>query len=133
MKKLFNILLLCAAFGFAFTSCSKDDDESNNLKEQIIGTWDATAVQFSSDNNWLDVTNYPNLALSISFYDDNTYRSRGALGSGDGTYKIQGKTVATYIDGDLIATYEIKSISNTNIEVLMTMNGETLGIRGKKR
>lgn len=131
MKKL---LLLVAAIGcVAFTGCSKDDDESNNLKEQIIGTWDATAVQFSSDNNWLDVTNYPNLALSISFYDDNTYHSRGALGSGDGTYKIQGKTVATYIDGDLIATYEIKSISNTNIEVLMTMNGETLGIRGKKR
>lgn len=48
MKKL---LLLVAAIGcVAFTGCSKDDDESNNLKEQIIGTWDATAVQFSSDN-----------------------------------------------------------------------------------
>lgn len=133
MKKLFYALLLCAAFGLGLTSCSKDENEFGNLKEQIIGTWNATEAQFDADGIWWDITKYPNMYMSITFYEDDTYYSSGALGSGGGTYRIKGKTITTYIDGDLIATYEVKSISSGNIEILLTMDGTTMGVRAKKQ
>ncbi len=132
MKKLLNILLLCAAFGFVFTSCSKDDD-SETIKEQIIGTWDATEVQFDNDGKWIDITNRPSAAISITFERDGSYYSKGALGNGNGTYTVNGKTIKTYIDGDLIGTYVIKYISDSNAELSLTMGGETMDIRAKKR
>lgn len=131
MKKLLNILLLCAAFGFVFTSCSKDDD-SETIKEQIIGTWDATEVQFDNDGKWIDITNRPSAAISITFERDGSYYSKGALGNGNGTYTVNGKTIKTYIDGDLIGTYVIKYISDTNAELSLTMGSETMDIRAKK-
>ena len=39
MKKLFNIMFLCATYLLIFSSCSKDDDISIT-KEQVVGTWD---------------------------------------------------------------------------------------------
>ena len=41
-------------------------DEPDDIKSQIIGTWDATAVK-TSGHDWTDITDYPSLALSITF------------------------------------------------------------------
>lgn len=131
MKKVLSLMLLLATV-FTFSACSSDDDEPDTgIKENIIGTWDATSVKV--DNEWFDITNYPSLAMSITFDSDGSYYGRGALGNGGGTYSISGKTIKTYIDGELYGTYVVKNISNKNAELSLTIDGETLDIRAKKR
>lgn len=131
MKKVFPFMLLLATV-FAFSACSSDDDEPDTgIIENIIGTWDATSVKV--DNEWFDITNYPNLAMSITFDSDGSYYGRGALGNGGGTYSISGKTIKTYIDGELYGTYVVKSISSKYAELSLTIDGENMDIRAKKR
>ncbi len=124
-------MLLLATLVIALPSCSDDKDEPNNLKEQIIGTWDATAVLIYGE--WIDITNRPNLALSATFRKNGTYYGEGALGDGGGTYKISGNTVTTYIDNELFATYTVKTISGNKAEVTMSMGTDKLELRLKKR
>ena len=126
-------MLLLATIFIALPSCSDDKDEPDaGLKEQIIGTWDATDVKFD-DSDWLDITNRPSLAVSISFNKDGRYYSWGALGEGDGTYTIKGNTIKTYIDGELIGTYVVKSISGNRAELSFTMGNTTMEFKAKKR
>lgn len=131
MKKVFSLMLLLATLVIALPSCSDDKDEPNNLKEQIIGTWDATAVLV--DGEWIDITNRPSLAVSATFHKDGTYYGEGALGDGGGTYKVSGNTVTTYIDNEPYATYTVKTISGSNAEVTMSMGTSKLELRLKKR
>lgn len=133
MKKLFSLMLLLATM-LTFTACSSDDDEPENgiSKADLIGLWDATAVQFNNDGKWIDITNRPDLALSISFYEDGSYYGKGALGDGEGTYTLSGNTIKTYIDGELYGTYVVKSLVGDRAELTLTMDGETMEIRAKK-
>lgn len=131
MKKVFSLMLLLATLVIALPSCSDDKDEPNDLKEQIIGTWDATAVLAYGE--WIDITNRPNLAMSATFRKNGTYYGEGALGDGGGTYKISGNTVTTYIDNELFATYTVKTISGNKAEVTMSMGTSKLELRLKKR
>lgn len=123
--------MLLLATVFAFSACSSDDEPDTDIKENIIGTWDATSVKV--DNEWFDITNYPSLAMSITFDSDGSYYGRGALGNGGGTYSISGKTIKTYIDGELYGTYVVKNISSKNAELSLTIDDETMDIRAKKR
>ncbi|MDO5396003.1 MAG: hypothetical protein Q4F07_08590 [Bacteroidales bacterium] len=132
MKKLFSLMLLLATM-LTFTACSGDDEPENGIsKSDLIGLWDATAVQFNNDGKWIDITNRPDLALSISFYEDGSYYGEGALGDGEGTYTLSGNTIKTYIDGELYGTYVVKSLIGDQAELTLTMEGETIGIRAKK-
>ena len=132
MKKVFSVMLLLATM-LTFTACSSNDEPENSIsKDQLIGLWDATAVQFNNDGNWVDITNRPDLALSISFYEDGTYYGEGALGDGEGTYTLSGNTIKTYIDGELYGTYVVKSLVGDQAEPTLTMDDETMGIRAKK-
>ncbi len=90
------MLLLIATLSF-LPSCSGDDDEPGNIQSQMIGTWYATAVKFSGDNDWTYITKYPSMSLSITFNKDGSYYGRGALGNGLGTYIVPGKTNKTYV------------------------------------
>lgn len=94
-------MLLLATFMVFLPACSDDKDEPEDIKLQIIGTWDATSVKFS-DTDWVDISSYPSMALSITFNKDGSYYGRGALGNGGGTYTVSGKTIKTYIDGELL-------------------------------
>lgn len=133
MKKVFSLMLLLATLVISLSSCSDDKDEPDaEIKENIIGTWDATAVKFE-DGEWIDITNMPTLSLSITFNSDGSYYGRGALGNGGGTYTISGKTIKTYIDGELYGTYVVKTLSGNHAELSLTMDGETMEIRAKKR
>ena len=125
-------MLLFATIMMFLPSCSDDKDDPDDIKSQIIGTWDATSVKLS-DNRWIDITNYPSLALSITFNKDGSYYGRGALGNGGGTYKISGKTINTYVDGELYATYYVKSLSGKNAELSLTMGSSSMEIRALKR
>lgn len=132
MKKVFSLMLLLAAIVIALPSCSDDKDEPDNLKEQIIGTWDATAILV--DGEWNDMTNISgSRTLSATFYKDGTYYGEGALGDGGGTYKISGNTITTYIDNELFATYTVKSITGNVAEVTMSIETSKIDLRLKKR
>lgn len=132
MKKVFSLMLLLATM-LTFTACSSDDEPENSIsKDQLIGLWDATAVQFNKDGKWIDITSRPDLALSITFYEDGSYYGEGALGNGDGTYTLSGKTIKTYVDGELYGTYTVNSLVNDKAELTLTMGSETMGIKAKK-
>lgn len=132
MKKVFSLMLLLATI-LTFTACGDDDEPKNNIsKEQLIGIWDATTVQFNNDGKWLDTTNRPDLASSIYFYEDGTYYGYGALGNGDGTYTLSGNTIKTYVDGQLYGTYVVEFLVGNVAELTLAMGAETMGIRAKK-
>jgi len=132
MKKVFSLMLLLATM-LTFTACGSDDEPENGIsKDQLIGLWDATAVQFNNDGRWIDITNRPDMALSISFYEDGSYYGEGALGNGDGTYTLSGNTIKTYVDGELYGTYTVNSLVGEMAELTLTIGGETMGIKAKK-
>ena len=127
-------MLLFATF-FMFAACSSDDDDdtsSSGIKENIVGTWDATSVKFE-DSDWIDITSMPSVAMSVTFNSDGTYYGRGALGNGGGTYTVSDNSIMTYVDGELYGVYVVKSMTATNAELLLTMDGETMEIKAKKR
>lgn len=132
MKKVFSLMLLLATM-LTFAACSSDDEPENSInKDQLIGLWDATAVQFNNDGKWIDITNRPDLALSISFYEDGSYYGEGALGDGEGTYTLSGNTIKTYVDGELYGTYTVNSLVGEKAELTLTMGSETMGIKANK-
>lgn len=126
------MLLLIATISF-LPSCSSDDDEPDNIKSQMIGTWDATAVRFSGDSDWTDITKYPSMALSITFNKDGSYYGRGALGNGSGTYTVSGKTIKTYVGGELYGTYYVKTVSGNYAELSLTMGNSSIEIKATRR
>lgn len=132
MKKVFSVMLLLATLLVSFTACSDDKNEPDDIKSQIIGTWDATSVKFS-DSDWIDITNLPSMSLSITFNSDGSYYGRGALGNGRGTYTVSGKTIKTYVDGELYGTYYVKSLDGKNAELSLTMGSSSMEIRAVKR
>lgn len=126
-------MLLLATIVAILPSCSEDKDEPDNIKSQIIGTWDATAVKFEGDKNWTDITSLPSMSLSITFNKDGSYYGRGALGNGSGTYKVSGKTITTYIDGEVYGTYYVRSLTGNSAELTLSMGKSSMDIRAVKR
>ena len=125
-------MLLLATMMVFLPSCSKDDDEPEDIKTQMIGTWDAASVKFS-DSDWVDITNYPSMALSLTFNKDGSYSGRGALGNGSGTYTVSGRTIKTYVGGELYATYYVNSISGNKAELKLTMGSTSMEIRATRK
>lgn len=135
MKKLFSRMLLLGAVAsmvVSFASCSKDDDKDENLKEQIVGTWDATAVKFDG-GEWTSVSVGSSVGVTITFRANGTYAGSGALGNGEGTYTLDGRTIKTYVDGQLYGTYTIRELNGSTAELRLTMGSESVDIRAKKR
>lgn len=133
MKKVFSMMLLLATIAIIFPSCSDDEDAPDaGIRENIVGTWVATSVKFE-DSNWIDITNMPSLSLSITFNSDGSYYGRGALGNGGGTYTISGNVIKTYVNGELYGTYVVKSLSDNQAELSLSMDGSTMDIRATKR
>ena len=62
-----------------------------------------------------------------------SYYGRGALGNGGGTYTISGKTIKTYVDGELYGTYVVKTLSGNHAELSLSMDDSTMEIRATKR
>ncbi|MBP3832484.1 MAG: lipocalin family protein [Bacteroidaceae bacterium] len=138
MKKF--LLLLVMAMPLLFVSCSKDSDNDINNgsdfdypMEQLYGKWNAISVQV--DGKWYDVTEYPytKFGMSITFNKDGSYYGAGYFGNGSGTYKVKGKTITTYIDGQVYATYYVNSLSSSIAELTMEMGGDSLKMKAKKQ
>lgn len=124
---LFTIVL-------SFSSCGSDNEETDTaIKESIIGTWEGTSAFV--DGVWIDLTKYPyssRFGFSATFYSDGTYYGQGAFGTGGGTYKINGKTIETYVDNRLYLKYQIKVMTNTVAELTIIEGNSTLDVKVKK-
>ena len=130
MKKALFFMLLAVLF--AGTSCSKSNSEKDNFKEQIIGTWDAT--QAYVDGKWIDVTSSPKLRISATFKKDGTYYGQSDIfGTCNGTYKVDGKTIRTYVDGELYMTFSVLSLENDVADINISDGSDSVRIRFKKR
>lgn len=125
-------MLLLATLLASFIACSDDKDEPKDIKFQIIGTWDTSSVKFS-DSNRGDITNLPSMSLSITFNSDGSYYGTEALGTGAGTYTVSGKTIKTYVDGELYGTYYVKSLFGNNAELSLTMGTSSMDIKAVRR
>ena len=128
MKKIFGLMLLCIAT-VVFVSCEKEDDTF--LTNQIVGTWETTQGYVGGE--LLDIPSYSDMYSTMTFYEDGRYYGDSELfGSGWGTYTLSGKTLKTYIDGELFYTYSIKSLTETSAEVTMAYDFANIALRLEK-
>lgn len=117
-------------------SCSKDDsvgidDMIGGVKigEAIVGTWVLTDVKMKETDSYISWVYKPTYA---SFNSDGTYYGSGYFGTGEGKWSMKGKIINTYIDGQLYVSYEVISVTATNAELKMTIDGSTIWIRCRK-
>jgi hypothetical protein len=131
MKKFFALMLLLATM-IGFSSCSKE--ENGIPKRVLVGTWNGVAVK--SNGGWIDITKYPyssKLGFSATFYSDGSYFGKGSLGTGSGTYKLNGNTIKTYVDGELYLTYYVISWTETSAMLTITDNSGSMDVRVEKQ
>lgn len=133
MKKLF---LVCVAIiaAVAFIGCDKDEDSKFKYGDAIYGTWDITHIK-QNDGSWLDITSsiFDRFHASATFNSDGTYSGSGYFGNGSGTYKASGSMIICYISGVEYAKYDVHSLSGELAEMTMTMDGDSVDIKCKKR
>lgn len=134
MKKLLSLIAVLTLILATFTACSKDDyNDDSSIKENIIGTWEGTAILI--DGKWIDITKYPyssRVSISATFYKDGTYYGRGSLGTGSGTYKVNGKTIETYVGGKLYLKYKVKEMTSTTAELTIIEGSSSIDVKVKK-
>lgn len=129
MKKIFGLMLLCAMM-VGFVSCEKDD--GGFAVSQIVGTWEAT--QCKIDGEWISLPSDGELSIKMSFYEDGRYYGDSDIfGTGWGTYSLSGDTIRTYIDGELLYTYYIKSLTDTTAEVTMSNGSSSIDFKLAKK
>ena len=125
----FFAFAMVAIVSLSFVSCSDDDADSPYVSD-IVGTWKLTEVKTSASGSYIS---WPFQATYASFNSDGTYYGSGYFGNGSGTWNLKGNTVTTYVDGELFFTYEIISVSGSNAELKMSMDGESIWIKCKKQ
>ena len=125
----FLAFAMVAIVSLSFASCSDDDADSPYVSD-IVGKWKLTEVKTSASGSYIS---WPFQATYASFNSDGTYTGRGYFGNGSGTWNLKGNTVTTYVDGELFFTYEIISVSGSNAELKMSMDGESIWIKCKKQ
>lgn len=129
MKKYLFLLFILVVTSCAFISCNSDDDEDNQYKSAIVGTWKITKVKTSQSGSYID---WPFKTTYASFKSDGTYNGAGYFGTGSGTWSIDGNTVNTYVGGKLYASYEIISVTSITSELKMSMGNDTVWIKCTK-
>jgi heat shock protein HslJ len=111
MKRFLFAIFAVAAI--AFVGCNKDDESSEQFdydKELLYGTWDI--VKFNGANWTLTPT-------SATFNSDGTYIGAGYFGNGSGTYRLSGKRITTYVDGEKYMWYDVVSLDGETAELLV--------------
>ena len=128
MKKETLVLVMMALFSLCVTSCSKDDDvDLGNFdypQAELFGTWKASTIY--ANGRWIVVSDYPRYNMSITFNKNGTFSGEGYLGNGSGTYKLSGKTITTYVDGMVYATYYVSSYNAGVADFTITIGKESL-------
>lgn len=129
MKKVLGLLLLCV-ISIGFMSCEKEEDSFS--VSQIIGTWETTQGYVGGE--WIDIPSYSDMYVTMTFYEDGRYYGDSELfGSGWGTYTLNGNTLNTYFNGELLYTYTIQSLTETSAEVTMAYDNANIPLRLEKQ
>lgn len=127
MKKKFLWIALLA-MGIVLSSCSKDDDvdlgQFDYPINELFGTWKASTIWVGS--SYIAVSNHPQYAMSITFNSNGTFNGNGYLGNGSGTYKVNGKTITTYVDGGIYATYYVTKYEQGMADFTITIGKESI-------
>ena len=129
MKKVFSMMSLLVMLNFCMTSCSKDEIDLGSFDyptNELFGTWKASVIHVKGSLKLIIVEDYPKYKMSITFNSDGTFSGEGYLGNGSGTYRLYGKTITTYIDGKVYATYTVNSLSSSVADITLTMGGESI-------
>ena len=92
---------------------------------ELFGTWKASVIHVKGSLKWIIVEDYPKYKMSITFNSDGTFSGEGYLGNGSGTYRLYGKTITTYIDGKVYATYTINDLSSSIADITLAMEEES--------
>lgn len=132
MKRFLSILILTITSLGIFYSCTKLEKFDYPM-DTLCGTWEGTAIKI--DGEWQDITSsiFQKLHFSITFHSDGTYYGKGYFGNGSGTYKAFGKTIETYVDGELYFTYHVNSMNGSTAELTMSAKGSGIEIRVRKQ
>lgn len=133
-----SLMLAVLVSGLIVTGCSEDEDnEFNYPMETLYGTWIGTGIYIESDGTWIDPTSswlYDDLEFSITFYEDGKYYGKGFFGTGRGTYKAEGNTITTYVDGEMYLYYKVTSLTNNKAELTMyDGSGDSMKLRVTKK
>lgn len=132
-KELLAIVLLLFCFLFV-TSCSKDDEgvsgDFDYPKDELYGTWIATSI--IEKGRLIIVEDYPQYKMSITFNKNGTFSGSGYLGNGSGTYKVNGKKIITYVDGEVYIVYNVESLSSNIVNVTFKVGNEKWDIYAYK-
>ena len=137
MKKIFRLLGIGLIMTLALSACEKADLWDFDYPKDVLcgGTWSGYELKLKGE--WVDITRqeYKDLQFTISFKTDGTYYGTGYFGTGSGTYEAHGKTIKTYVDGEMLYIYTVKSMSGDIAEITMTSPGSTtsLEFRVKKK
>lgn len=133
MKKFLLVLTCVITLSLSFVSCEKEEKFDYSMADLCGGTWTGVAVK--TQNKWVDITSYlySDLQFSIRFYEDGSYYGAGYFGYGTGTYTASGKTIKTYVDGELYYTYTIISMDKDKAELTMSRGESSIDIRVKKK
>ena len=105
-------------FSLSIISCSSDEPEQTSpYASSILGTWQIThyGSSFGSITSWVD---WDKTTTTATFNSDGTYSGRGYYGLGSGTYKLEGKSVYCYIEGELYMRYYIISMPSDTETIL---------------
>lgn len=128
MKKFLSMTLLLTAMFLMFSACSKDDSPADTNfdypLETLYGRWSGTHILLK-ESGWVDITRYPftHFGFSITFHSDGTYYGSGYWGTGSGTYKTEGSTIYTYVDGKEYYIYKVRSLTGNEAELSMGVTG----------
>lgn len=129
MRKLFSLMLLCAAMSLSFTSCSDDEDDVVLTQEAIIGTWDV--VWAEQDGESIDV---PSGYIYMTLNEDGTYRTTMLGDSYRGTYEIQGNTIIGTTLDPITEYYKFTSLDGDNASISYSnSDGDSYNFRTTKR
>ena len=109
----------------SFSGCSNDDDDQPSLND-IVGTWKLSQVSTNNGGNFID---WPFETTTATFKSDGTYFGRGYFGTGSGTWKQNGKTIITYVNGEEYVRYEVKELSASTCTLVMSVGSESIWIK----
>lgn len=134
MKKILSILTIVAVTmcAFSFVSCSSDDDDNLSTAD-VVGTWMTTSVQI--DGKWVDLTSslYESQRAYANFKSDGTYVGWGSLGNGSGTWKLEGRTLTTYVSGKVYITYSNIVLNGSEMSGTMSQGSTSMNFKAKKQ
>lgn len=133
MKSIPVWVLLFLTTLTCFSSCSDDDEKFDYPMESIYGKWEGTDIY--ANGKWVDVTGILSykFGFSINFHEDGSYEGYGYFGNGSGTYTAKGKTIETFVNGKLYATYYIKSLTGNTAELTIDIDGEQIDLKVRKK